>query len=164
MDINKASAEELQRTFEVDGERASYIINKRNQLGGFQGWDQIKALVPSIDDKMVENLRAAGLTVGSRAERDSNKEERTAATASRSVEGSSSSDGSSKKDINGVTGEQLEQICQIDGERADYFLRARRELGGFDSWEQIEEKVPSFDTGMVKRLKNAGYGFGSKAA
>ncbi len=68
MDINRASAEELERTFEVDGERARYIIDKRNQMGGFDSWEQIKELVPNIDEKMVENLRAAGLTLGSRSD------------------------------------------------------------------------------------------------
>lgn len=66
--------------------------------------------------------------------------------------------------MNTVTREELEEVCQIDGERADYFLRARRDLGGFGSWGDIKDKVPSFDAGMIKRLKNAGYRVGNKAA
>lgn len=66
--------------------------------------------------------------------------------------------------MNEVTREDLEEMCQIEGERADYFLRVRRELDGFSSWRQIEVKVPSFDEGIVKRFKNAGYEIGRKAA
>ncbi|SRR5579864_310108 len=76
MDLNGASAEELERTFEVDGERARYIIEKRNQIGGFDSWEQVNEIVPSIDEKMVENLRAAGLSLGSRSDRDGHRQGR----------------------------------------------------------------------------------------
>ena len=84
-------------------------------------------------------------------------------TTSNPAQGSQSSDGRHSKDLNTVTGEQLEQICKIDGERAEYFLQARRELGGFKSWEEIKDKVRSFDAAMIKGLKNAGYGVGKAA-
>jgi DNA uptake protein ComE-like DNA-binding protein len=64
-------------------------------------------------------------------------------------------------DINKVTAEELGRVCQIDGEHAASFLQKRDELGGFASWEQIKDEVVSFDASMLKRLKKAGYGFGS---
>jgi DNA uptake protein ComE-like DNA-binding protein len=165
MDINKASTEELQRAFEVDGERARYIVDKRDQLGGFESWEQIKEVVPSIEDRMVENLKTAGITIGSKSgHRRTERMEGVQATSSSARR----NDGEIRdtKDLNGVSREQLEEVCQIDGERADYFLEKRRELGGFRSWEQIKESVPSFEDGMIERLKNAGFRIGndSKAA
>jgi DNA uptake protein ComE-like DNA-binding protein len=169
MDINKASREELQRAFEVDGERAQYIVERRNQLGGFESWDQIKEVVPSIEDKMVENLRAAGLTIGPRGSRaeDRNRQRGGESDSQPSSEHRTSASQSTERDVNTVSREELEEVCQIDGERADYFLQTRRELGGFSSWEEIKEKVPSFEDGMIERLRNAGFRVGrtgSKAA
>ena len=60
-------------------------------------------------------------------------------------------------DLNTASREELEVICQIDGQRAEYFVEKRRELGGYSSWEQIKEKVSSFDGGTIKRLKKAGF-------
>lgn len=60
-------------------------------------------------------------------------------------------------DLNTASREELEVICQIDGQRAECFVEKRRELGGYTSWEQIKEKVSSFDGGTIKRLKKAGF-------
>jgi DNA uptake protein ComE-like DNA-binding protein len=40
MDVNRASKEELQSAFEVDGQRAEYIVRKRKELGGFHEPDR----------------------------------------------------------------------------------------------------------------------------
>lgn len=160
MDINKASAEELERTFEVDGQRARYIIDKRNQVGGFENWEQIKEIVPSIDEKMVENLRAAGLTIGRTG--TSGEGERANRSEAGMRESTAAGRDRSGRDVNTVSREELERVCQIDGQRADYFLSAREKSGGFRSWEQIKNEVPSFDDGMVERLQKAGFSVGSE--
>jgi hypothetical protein len=126
MDINRASAEELKRAFEVDGERARYIIEKRNELGGFENWEQIKEIVPSIEDKMVDNLRAAGITIGPRnvrrVEVDGWVQNRTS-ESSKHEERHLDSQRHKSKSVNSVSREELEEVCQIDGDRADYFLQ-----------------------------------------
>jgi len=171
MDINRASREDLQRAFEVDGERAEYIIDKRNQLGGFDSWEQIKEVVPSIEDRMVENLRAAGLTIGPktsgherqdatgshRGESVPHKRHDEDSSGSRARTQTERSGGSATRDVNTVSREELKRVCQIDGERAEYFMRAREQSGGFKSWQQIKDTVLSFDDGMVDRLRNAGF-------
>lgn len=60
-------------------------------------------------------------------------------------------------DLNTASQEELEVMCQIDGQRAECFVEKRRELGGYTSWEQIKENVSSFDGGTIKRLKKAGF-------
>jgi DNA uptake protein ComE-like DNA-binding protein len=161
MDINHATAEQLEQAFEVDGERAHYIINKRNELGGFSSWEQIKQVVPSIEDHIVENLRRAGLTIGpeggGRQHTVGQQHEATSSTK-QSQTGTHSEDTGGMRDVNTASREELEQLCQIDGERANYFLQKRNELGGFTSWEQIKDTVRSFDGGMIKRMKKAGFG------
>ncbi len=68
-DINRASAEELETAFEVDGTRARYIVDYREKHGPFRNWEDVKQ-VPGFEDRMVENLQAAGLTL-SEQERES---------------------------------------------------------------------------------------------
>lgn len=63
MDINNASVEELEQAFQVDGTRARYLAERRRELGGFRSWEDVKH-VAGFEDKMVENLKAAGLTIG----------------------------------------------------------------------------------------------------
>src|SRR5438270_12750544 len=64
MDINKASAQDLENTLQLDGTRARYLEEYRNRIGEFTSWEQIRA-VPSFDDGMIKNLKDAGLTLGS---------------------------------------------------------------------------------------------------
>ncbi|WP_437954611.1 helix-hairpin-helix domain-containing protein [Sorangium sp. So ce119] len=59
IDINKASAEELQRALQVSEECARMILDRREQLGGFSSWEQLKQ-VAGIDDAMVESLKDGG--------------------------------------------------------------------------------------------------------
>lgn len=141
MDINRASAEELERTFEVDGTRARYIVEHRERFGPFKSWEDVKQ-VPGFEDKMVENLRAAGLTVG------------TSEPGGRRV---SSETGRGGTDLNSASSEDLERVPQIDSERARYLIEARKRLGGFKSWDEIKREVPSFEDGMVENLKQAGF-------
>lgn len=63
IDINRASIEELERTFQISNDRAQKILSTRRQLGGFKSWDDVKK-VPGISDGMIENMRQAGLTLG----------------------------------------------------------------------------------------------------
>jgi DNA uptake protein ComE-like DNA-binding protein len=51
MDINEASAEQLENAFQVDGVRARYIVDRRDKRGPFQSWEDVKQ-VPGFEDKM----------------------------------------------------------------------------------------------------------------
>jgi DNA uptake protein ComE-like DNA-binding protein len=64
IDLNTASAEDLEHVFQIDGERARYLVQARTRLGGFTSWNQIKEQVPSFDDGMIENLKKAGARLG----------------------------------------------------------------------------------------------------
>lgn len=62
-ELNSASAEDLQNAAQLDGQRAEYLIEARNRLGGFKSWDEVKREVPSFEDGMVENLQRAGFSL-----------------------------------------------------------------------------------------------------
>ncbi|WP_438022426.1 ComEA family DNA-binding protein [Sorangium sp. So ce233] len=62
IDINKANAEELQRALQVSEECARMILDKREQLGGFTSWEQLKQ-VAGVDDALIESLSDAGMKV-----------------------------------------------------------------------------------------------------
>jgi competence ComEA-like helix-hairpin-helix protein len=142
MDINKASAEELENAFQVDGVRARYIVEHRNKIGPFQRWDDVKQ-VPGFEDKMVENLQAAGLTLQpARKDEPSHSSRKTHARS---------------MDLNSASAEDLEAVAQIDGERARYLIEARSRLGGFKSWEEVKREAPSFEDGMIANLQEAGF-------
>lgn len=145
MDINKASAEELQNAFQVDGARARYIVEHRDKIGPFRSWEDVKH-VPGFEDKMVDNLRAAGLTLGRSRE-------------SRSLEEVTSGAQTEKagRDLNSASLDDLEAVSQIDGERARYLIEARTRLGGFKSWDDVKREASSFEDGMVEHLKDAGF-------
>jgi len=42
-------------------------VNKRELLGDFKSWDDVRQNVPGMTDKVVQALRDEGLTVGSEA-------------------------------------------------------------------------------------------------
>ncbi len=44
----------------------------------------------------------------------------------------------------------------MDGTRARYLVEARNRLGGFRSWDQVKQEVPSFEDGMIRNLQQAG--------
>lgn len=64
---NAASAEELERVFQIDGTRAGYLVEARKRIGGFKSWEDVKREVPSFEDGMVENLKQAGARIGNKA-------------------------------------------------------------------------------------------------
>jgi competence protein ComEA len=153
MDINKATAEELEKAFQVDGTRAGYLIERRNKQGPFRTLDDVKQ-VPGFEDRMVENLRAAGLTLGSDRSEPNQR-------------GGESSEGrgrSGELDINSASAEELERVFQMDGTRARYLIDTRNRIGGFRSWDDLKREAPSFDDGMIENLRKAGARLGPKAA
>jgi DNA uptake protein ComE-like DNA-binding protein len=64
LDINRASLHTLEDIFH-SRERAQLIVNKRELLGDFKSWEDIKEKLPGFDDALIQRLRAAGLGVGS---------------------------------------------------------------------------------------------------
>lgn len=151
MDINKASAEDLERAFQIDGTRARYLIEHRNKSGAFKSWDDVKQ-IEGFDEKLVEDLRAAGITIGSSREPGEHH---------RSMPSKSNGDheprsGASRLDINSASEEELQRVFQMDGQRARYLVETRQRLGQFHSWDELKREAPSFDDGMVENLKKAG--------
>jgi DNA uptake protein ComE-like DNA-binding protein len=121
---------------------------------------------------MVENLEEVGIALGGQHASDAERSHREAARPgsengsksgerpeSRKGSGSAKSDGKSTRtvDINQANAEELQQAFQVDGERAEYLVNRRRELGGFSSWEQIKDEVPTFEDKMVQHLEQAGF-------
>ena len=141
MDIDKASAEQLESAFQVDGPRARYLVNHRSKLGGFTNWQQVKQ-IPRFEDKMVENLEGAGLTI----DLENGDENRAA-----EVRASKAS-----LDVNRASAEELERVAQIDGTRARHLIEARERVGGFEPWDQIKREAPSFEDGIIERLQRSG--------
>ncbi|WP_438014069.1 helix-hairpin-helix domain-containing protein [Sorangium sp. So ce315] len=62
IDINKAGAEELRRALQVSEEHVRRILDRREQLGGFRSWEELKQ-VAGIDDVTVESLKDGGFIV-----------------------------------------------------------------------------------------------------
>jgi len=154
MDINKATPEELEKAFQVDGIRAGYIIERRDKQGPFRSWEEVKQ-VPGFEDRMVENLRAAGLTLGSGQGESNRKQEGQDQSRSRNAGG---------LDINSASAEELQRVFQMDGTRARYLIETRKRIGGFRSWDELKREAPSFDDGMIENLREAGARLGSQAA
>jgi DNA uptake protein ComE-like DNA-binding protein len=150
MDINRATKEQLEEAFQLDGQRAEYLVLTRQQLGGFKSWDQIKDEVPSFEDKMVANLQAAGLTLGGQRYQRKPRD------------GGGGRNG--LRDLNEASAAELEQAFQLDGQRAEYLVQKRQQLGGFKSWDQIKDEVPSFEEKMVEHLREAGFTLGKADA
>jgi competence ComEA-like helix-hairpin-helix protein len=64
VDLNQADMEELAKAFQVSRERAQKILEKRTELGGFKSWDDVKK-VPGVSEDQVDDLKDAGITLGS---------------------------------------------------------------------------------------------------
>ncbi|KYF59275.1 hypothetical protein BE08_06330 [Sorangium cellulosum] len=62
IDINHANAEELQRALQVSEECARRILDRREQLGGFSSWEEIKQ-VAGIDDGTLASLMDGGFVM-----------------------------------------------------------------------------------------------------
>lgn len=63
---------------------------------------------------------------------------------------------SKKKDLNRATKSQLMRVREFNVGRADDLIKTRNRLGRFRSWRDVE-KAPGFNSGMVRRLKDAGF-------
>jgi DNA uptake protein ComE-like DNA-binding protein len=73
------------------------------------------------------------------------------------MQGSAGRSHSKQLNLNSASAEELERVSQIDGERARYLIEARDRIGGFRSWEDVKREAPSFEAGMVDRLKQADF-------
>ncbi|MGZ4814422.1 MAG: ComEA family DNA-binding protein [Terriglobales bacterium] len=62
IDLNSASEQELEQVGGIGPERARRIVEQRP----FQSWDDLKNKVEGFSDKLVEDLKEAGATIGSR--------------------------------------------------------------------------------------------------
>ena len=65
--------------------------------------------------------------------------------------------------INTATRDQLQRALQVDGQRAEYIIEERRQLGGFQSWDQFKREVPAFEDKMVENLERAGLEMGPRS-
>ncbi len=99
---------------------------------------------------MIENLRAAGLCIGSgeTASSGSGAHARRQESATRPSRG---------RDLNSAWAEEFQNAAQLDGQRAEYLVRTRDRLGGFRRWDELKREVPSFEDGMVENLQKAGF-------
>ena len=155
MDINRASREDLERAFQVDGTRAQYLIDYRQKSGGFKSWDDVRQ-VPGFEDRMVENLREAGLSIGRSTEGDEPRTSK-ARSGNSGDEKTQHRPNRSQRSLNDASAEELQHAAQLDGERARYLVSARDRVGGFRSWDDVKREVPSFEDGMVENLQKAGF-------
>jgi DNA uptake protein ComE-like DNA-binding protein len=135
MNLNRATAEQLQSIGQLDGTRARYLIDHRRRNGAFLDWDDVKQ-VPSYEDGMVERLQQAGFTVEGN-------------------DGGGAGRGGGH-DLNRASADELEKTNMIDGERAERLVAFRNTHGPFADWQQVKN-VSGFDDGLVARLKEAGF-------
>ena len=63
---------------------------------------------------------------------------------------------SKKKDLNQATRSDLMRVREFNIGRARDLIRTRERLGRFKSWKDVEQ-APGFNSGMVRRLKDAGF-------
>jgi competence ComEA-like helix-hairpin-helix protein len=56
VNVNKASAADLQREFELSEKEAEAVVQTRKDKGPFKGWDDL-GKVPGLDLKKLEDLR-----------------------------------------------------------------------------------------------------------
>jgi competence protein ComEA len=58
--------------------------------------------------------------------------------------------------LNQASADDLVRAAQIDDTRAKYLVEYRTKVGRFTSWEEVKN-VPSFEEGMIERLRLAGF-------
>lgn len=65
LNLNEATVDEIVEADveQVDEERAEDLVRYRDEHGPFRSWDDVKC-VPGFSDRMVQNLREAGATLG----------------------------------------------------------------------------------------------------
>ncbi|WP_437897866.1 ComEA family DNA-binding protein [Sorangium sp. So ce124] len=59
-------------------------------------------------------------------------------------------------DINKAGADEFQRVSQVSEEGAQAIVQKREELGGFSSWEQIQQ-VTGISTMMIESLKDAGF-------
>lgn len=59
-------------------------------------------------------------------------------------------------DINKAGTDEFQRVSQVSEEGAQIIVQKREELGGFSSWEQIQQ-VTGISTMMIESLKDAGF-------
>ena len=153
MNINQASAEQLERTAQIDGTRARYLVDYRREHGDFESWEEIKR-VPSYEEGMVERLQSSGFTLGGHDGSASG-----GGRAEDDIDEDAIDEDHVEHDLNRASAEELEQTHMIDGERAQRLVEFREEHGDFTEWEQIKA-VSGFEEGLVERLQQAGFDLG----
>ncbi len=62
VDLNTASEQELERVGGLGQDRARRIVQQRP----FQSWEDVKNKIEGFSDKLVEDLKQAGATIGGR--------------------------------------------------------------------------------------------------
>lgn len=60
IDLNTADREQLEQIGGIKGQRSEDILSNRP----FGSWEDLKNKVPGFSDKMVEDLKNAGATIG----------------------------------------------------------------------------------------------------
>lgn len=59
-------------------------------------------------------------------------------------------------DINKAGADEFQRVSQVSEQGAQIIIQKREELGGFSSWEQIQQ-VTGISNMMVESLKDAGF-------
>ncbi|MGK3961152.1 ComEA family DNA-binding protein [Sorangium sp. So ce118] len=59
-------------------------------------------------------------------------------------------------DINKANAAELQQAFQVSDEGAQRILARREELGGFSSWEEVQQ-VTGISDATIERLKDGGF-------
>ena len=62
MDLNEATAEQLERSALLTQDVANEVIKCREIIGGFKSWNDVKA-VPLMNDVLVKSVREGGFTL-----------------------------------------------------------------------------------------------------
>jgi competence protein ComEA len=76
IDLNSATAEEITSANidQVSEEKANSLIEFRDENGPFESWEDVKR-VPGFNDRMIENLRQGGASIGEEADTGESSEE-----------------------------------------------------------------------------------------
>jgi competence ComEA-like helix-hairpin-helix protein len=59
-------------------------------------------------------------------------------------------------DINKASADEFQRVSQVSEQGAQTIVQKREELGGFSSWEQMQQ-VTGISTMMIESLKDAGF-------
>ncbi|WP_437984362.1 ComEA family DNA-binding protein [Sorangium sp. So ce117] len=59
-------------------------------------------------------------------------------------------------DINKASADEFQRVSQVSEQGAQIIVQKREQLGGFSSWEQMQQET-GISTMMVESLKDAGF-------